>query len=86
VSNVADIAVPLVTGVGGLLVGAGFSRVTSRNDQRRQRYAEALSAFESLLASADEDAGAVEKARRRVDDVGHWLELDSVPSAMPSSC
>ena len=78
-SSVTDIAIPLVTGIGGLLIGAGFSRVTSRNDQRRQRYAEALSALEELIASCDEDAAAVEKARRRIVEIGHWLELDSVP-------
>jgi hypothetical protein len=79
VSNVAAVAIPLITGIGGLLIGAGFTRVTSRNDQRRNQYAEALSAVESLVASSGEDAVAVEKAQQRVVEIGHWLELDSVP-------
>jgi hypothetical protein len=79
VSSVTTIAVPLITGIGGLLVGAGFSRVTSRNDQRRQRYAEALSAVEELRASADADAAAIAETQQRVTEIGHWLELDSVP-------
>ena len=78
-SSVTAIAVPLITGIGGLLVGAGFSRVTSRNDQRRQRYAEALSAVEELAATVDVDAAAMTKAELRATEIGHWLELDSVP-------
>jgi hypothetical protein len=78
VSNVADIAIPLVTGIGGLLIGAGFARVTSRNDQRRQQYAAGLSALDKLTASA-EDASAAAEAQWRVVEIGNWLELDSVP-------
>ena len=78
VSNVADIAIPLVTGIGGLLIGAGFARVTSRNDQRRQQYAAGLSALDKLTASA-EDASAAAEAQWHVVEIGNWLELDSVP-------
>jgi hypothetical protein len=53
--------------------------VTSRNDQRRQRYAEALTAVESLRAAQDVDAAANEKLQRRLREIGDWLELDSVP-------
>ena len=78
-SSVTGIAIPLITGVGGLVTGAGFARVTSRNDQRRQQYAEALSALEGLVASTDKDAAAAAEANRRVVEIGNWLELDSVP-------
>jgi hypothetical protein len=78
VSNVAGIAIPLVTGIGGLLVGGGFARVTSRNDQRRQQYAAGLSALDRL-AAGDEDQNAVAESERAVVEIGNWLELDSVP-------
>ena len=77
-SNVAGIAIPLVTGIGGLLIGAGFTRVTSRNDQRRQQYAAGLSALDKLTASAD-DASAAAEVQWRLVEIGNWLELDSVP-------
>jgi hypothetical protein len=73
VSTVTSIAIPLFAGIGGLAVGAGFSRVTSRNDQRRTRYADALSALDRLTSNPDEEA------QRTVGDIGNWLELDSVP-------
>lgn len=78
VSNVAGIAIPLVTGIGGLLIGAGFARVTSRNDQRREQYAAGLSALDRLTACR-EDATAAADAQWRVVEIGNWLELDSVP-------
>jgi hypothetical protein len=77
-ADIAGIAVPLVTGIGGLAIGAGFARVTSRNDQRRQRYADALSALDRLIA-ATHDAAAAAEARWRVAEIANWLELDSVP-------
>jgi hypothetical protein len=77
-SNVADVAIPLITGIGGLLIGAGFSRVTSRNDQRRQQYAAGLSAIDKLTPRAADPSAAAE-AEWRVVEIGNWLELDSVP-------
>jgi len=77
-SNVADIAIPLITGIGGLLIGAGFARVTSRNDQRRQQYAAGLSAIDKLTSGATEPSAAAE-AGWCVIEIGNWLELDSVP-------
>jgi len=71
VSNAASTAIPVITGVAGLVIGAGFSRVTSRNDKRREQYAEALSALERQ--------SPVTEAQRSVDEIANWLELDSVP-------
>jgi hypothetical protein len=78
-SNVPAIVIPLVTGIGGLVVGAGFARVTTRNDVRRQRYSDALAAFEHLLAEARDGTGPSEQAKRDAAELGYWLELDSVP-------
>ena len=77
-SNVAGIAIPLITGIGGSLIGAGFSRVTSRNDERRQQYAAGLSAIDKLTSSATDPSAAAE-AEWRVVEIGNCLELDSVP-------
>lgn len=77
-SDVAGIAIPLITGIGGLLVGGGFARVTSRNDQRRQQYSAGLSALDRLTGR-HEDEAAVAEAQCRVVEIGNWLELDSVP-------
>ena len=77
-SGVAGIAIPLITGIGGLLIGAGFARVTSRNDQRRQQYAAGLSALDKLTTSPP-DSSAAANAQWAVVEIGNWLELDSVP-------
>ena len=74
-SSVSDIAIPLITGIGGLVLGSGFARVTGRNDVRRQRYADALTAFERLSSQA----GTPGDAKQQAAEIGHWLELDSVP-------
>jgi hypothetical protein len=78
VSDVAGIAIPLITAFGGLVVGAGFGRVTSRNDVRRQQYADGLSALDKLIAAPD-DAEISAGAHSRLVEVGNWIALDSVP-------
>jgi hypothetical protein len=44
VADVSSIVLPIVTGIGGVLIGAGFGRITSRTDQRRDRYSDARTA------------------------------------------
>jgi hypothetical protein len=78
VSGVAGIAIPLITAFGGLVVGAGFGRVTSRNDLRRQQYADGLSALDKLIAAPD-DAEVAAGAQARLVEAGNWIALDSVP-------
>ena len=75
-SDVAGIAVPLITGIGGLLIGAGFSRVTSRNDQRRQVRRRALRARQ---ADRQHRRHRFREGLRRVVEFENWLKLDSVP-------
>jgi hypothetical protein len=53
-----------------------FTRVTSRNDARRDKYAQALSALR-VLESLPTDDPSRPQALARVEDLADWLELDS---------
>ena len=77
-SNTATVVIPLATAFGGLLVGSFFSRLTSRNDTRRDRYASALTAIQ-LLADANRHGDPVAKAdaAAKVEEIANWIDLDS---------
>ena len=77
-NDVGTVVVPLATAFGGLLVGSFFSRVTSRNDTRRDRYSAALTAVTALIdANHAGDEVAQEAARLKIRESGDWIALDS---------
>jgi predicted RNase H-like nuclease (RuvC/YqgF family) len=78
-ASTADIVIPLITGLGGGVLGATFTRVTSRNDQRRDKYAAALSAVRALSKLAEGDDRASRLAKETVKAHADWLVIDSKP-------
>ena len=78
VSTATTVVIPLATAFGGLLVGSFFSRLTARNDTRRDRYASALSAVQMLTdANRDGDDVAKAGAASKVEEIANWIALDS---------
>lgn len=78
VSNTATVVIPLATAFGGLFVGSFFSRLTSRNDTRRDRYASALTAIQMLTdANRDGDSVAKADAASKLEEIANWIVLDS---------
>jgi hypothetical protein len=77
-ADVGTVVVPLATAFGGLLLGSFFSRVTSRNDTRRDRYAAALTAVTALIeANEAGDEVARAAARLKIRELADWIALDS---------
>jgi hypothetical protein len=77
-SIASDVVVPLIVGLVGGVFGGLLTRVTSRNDVRRGKYAEALSALSTLQSMSPESSDRT-KAEAKVADLAAWLELDSLP-------
>jgi hypothetical protein len=77
-SIASDVVVPLIVGLVGGVFGGLLTRVTSRNDVRRDKYAEALSALSTLQIMSPESPDRA-KAEAEVADLAAWLELDSLP-------
>ena len=76
--SASQIVVPLITGLLGGVFGATFTRVTSRNDLRRDRYAEALSALRALEGISAEER-ATSRELQRVYDLRDWMLIDAKP-------
>jgi hypothetical protein len=77
-SPISTVVVPLIVGLVGGVFGGLLTRVTSRNDVRRDKYAEALAALSTLQSLAPNDPVRPE-AEAKVADLAAWLELDSLP-------
>jgi hypothetical protein len=77
-SLTSGVVVPLIVGLLGGILGGLLTRVMSRNDVRREKYAEALSALRMLNALAPGDPSRPD-AEGRVADLAAWLELDAQP-------
>jgi hypothetical protein len=77
-SIVSSVVVPLLAGLGGGVCGGLLTRVATRNDVRRDKYAEALSALSTLRSMSPESPDRA-KAEANVADLAAWLELDSLP-------
>jgi hypothetical protein len=77
-ASASDIVVPLITGLLGGVIGATFARITSRNDLRRDRYADALSALRSLEEINTEHRAASAPAKRAYD-LRDWMLIDALP-------
>jgi hypothetical protein len=77
-ASTSSIVVPLITGLLGGVIGATLARISSRNDLRRDRYAEALSALRSLeqVAAGHREASS---AAKPVYDLRDWMLIDALP-------
>jgi hypothetical protein len=73
-----NVVVPLIVGLLGGVFGGTLTRVMSRNDVRREKYADALSALRELQSLPPQHPARVE-AEAKVADQANWLELDSLP-------
>ena len=71
-----DIVIPLIAGLGGGVIGAMFGRISSRNDVRRDRYADALTAFRAFRAELQAGSEA-RAAEQKAQDLADWLVMDS---------
>jgi len=77
-SITSSVVVPLIVGLLGGVLGGTLTRVTSRNDVRRDKYADALSALRVLQSLAPNDPSRP-AAQARLADLATWLELDGLP-------
>jgi hypothetical protein len=75
-ASTGDIVVLLITGLLGGVIGATFTRITSRNDLRRDRYSEALSALRAF-ADVEAQQRAASPEAKKVYDLRDWMLIDA---------